>query len=185
MKELAQKGQGIQLSGVSAQFQNGFSENCIKIVTNKARAMMIHASLHWPEVYDKSLWPLAISHATYLYNHTPDKESGISPAEIFTGSKSDHSQLMNLHPWGCPAFVLEPRLREGKKIPKWDPRSRKGIYLGMSPLHADSVALVMSMSTGAIFHHSFMLYLMTGLKPLDYNPPPSLPTGKICVSTNA
>ena len=48
MRELAEKGQGITLSGVSAQFQNGAAENAIKIVVRNARTMMIHAALRWP-----------------------------------------------------------------------------------------------------------------------------------------
>ena len=36
MKELAQKGQGIKMSGISVQFQNGPAENAIKIVVQKA-----------------------------------------------------------------------------------------------------------------------------------------------------
>ena len=45
MKELAEKGQGLKLSGVSAQFQNGAAENGIKIVVRYARTMMLHAAL--------------------------------------------------------------------------------------------------------------------------------------------
>ena len=33
------------------------------------------------------------------------------------------------------------------KSPKWDPRSRVGIYLGHSPTHAGSVALVLNPKT--------------------------------------
>ena len=43
--ELMSKNQGIRYSGVGAQHQNGQAENAIKIVTSRARTMMIHASL--------------------------------------------------------------------------------------------------------------------------------------------
>jgi len=70
---------------------------------------------------------MALSHAAHLYNHTPKAALGnLSPMEIFTGSKSNHSQLLNAHTWGCPVYVLDPRLKDGKKIPKWEPRSRRG-----------------------------------------------------------
>jgi len=45
---------------------------------------MIHSALHWPEVEDPALWPLAVQHAVYLYNHTPNKDSGIAPIEVYT-----------------------------------------------------------------------------------------------------
>ena len=84
--------------------------------------MMIHASLHWPEADDESLWPLAVSHAAYLYNNTPDATSGISPIEVFSGTTSDHKALRLAHTWGCPVYVLEPKLTAaGGKIPKWQP----------------------------------------------------------------
>ena len=50
MKELLKKGQGLSLSGVGAHHQNVVAENLIKNVTYKARALMIHAALRWPDV---------------------------------------------------------------------------------------------------------------------------------------
>jgi hypothetical protein len=111
--------------------------------------MMIHAAIHWPEVDDESLWPLAVSHAAYLYNHIPNSESGISPVEIFTGTLSDHQSLRLAHTWGCPVYVLEPRLTSaGGKIPKWQPRSRRAQYMGVSPVHAENVGVVRNLRTG-------------------------------------
>jgi len=45
MKEIHSKGQGIKMSGVSAQFQNGVSENAIKNTVARAHTMMLHAAL--------------------------------------------------------------------------------------------------------------------------------------------
>ena len=45
-----------------------------------------------------------------------------------------------------------------KKIPRWDSRCHRGIYLGRSPNHADNVALVLNLTTGHItaqFHAIF------------------------------
>jgi hypothetical protein len=54
----------------------------------------------------------------------------------------------DFHPFGCPVFVLDSRLQSaGASIPKWDPRARAGIYLGHSPCHAGSVALVLNPRT--------------------------------------
>jgi hypothetical protein len=106
MKEIADKGQGIQFSGVSAHHQNGAAENGIKVVVRNARTMMLHVALRWPGYADQDLWPMAMSHAVHLWNHTPKQASGLAPIEIFSGSKSDHSHLLNAHPWGCPVYIL-------------------------------------------------------------------------------
>ena len=71
--------------------------------------MMIHAALRWPGFVDKDLWPMALQHAVHLYNHTPNHLNGISPIEIWTQTKSSYSALMHAHPWGCPAYVLDPQ----------------------------------------------------------------------------
>ena len=52
----------------------------------------------------------------------PKQDTGISPEEIFYSVKSDHSQLRETRAWGCPAYVLDPKLQDGKKIPKWKPQ---------------------------------------------------------------
>ena len=113
--------------------------------------MMIHAALLWPDSANDSLWPLAVSHAAHIYNHTPSEGNGISPMEIFTQTVSNGNALRNLHTWGCPTYVLEPKLTTaGGKIPKWQPRSRRGHYIGVSPSHAENIALVLNNRTGYI-----------------------------------
>ena len=102
--------------------------------------MMIHAAMHWPEQDNQSLWPLAVSHTAFLYNHTPRLKTGIVPIEIFSGTKSDLQALRNTHTWGCPAYVLEPSLTQaGGKIPKWQPRSRHAQYVGFLPVDSENI----------------------------------------------
>ena len=102
------------------------------------------------KMFPKDLWPMAIQQAVTLYNTIPKMDSGLSPEEIWCKSKSTHSVLRNEHPWGCPIYVLDPTLQDGQKIPKWKPRSRVGQYMGKSPLHASTVALVRNLQTGRI-----------------------------------
>ena len=148
-EELANNYQSIRFSGVGAHWQNGVAEGAIRIIVNRARTMMLHAELMWPEAKDPSLWPMALSHAAHLYNHTPNAQSGIAPMEVFSRTASDYQALRQAHVWGCPAYVLEPRLTsKGGKIPRWQPRSRRGQYLGSSPVHAETVALICNLSTG-------------------------------------
>ena len=66
---------------------------------------------------------LQMNYAVHLHNHTPRRIDGQCPVELWTKSVSNHSQLLNAHPWGCPVYVLDPRLQNGFKIPRWEPRS--------------------------------------------------------------
>ena len=157
-EEIARNSQSIRFSGVGAHFQNGVAEGAIRIVVTKARTMILHAEIMWPEAKDPSLWPMALSHAVHLYNNTPNP-TGIAPIEVFSRTISDHQALRLSHTWGCPTYVLEPRLTTaGGKIPKWQPRSRRAQYMGVSPLHAESVAVVRNLHTGYLspqFHVVF------------------------------
>jgi hypothetical protein len=148
--ELLSKGQGIKHSGVGGHHHNTVAENSIKTIVRTARTMMIHSALRWPEHNESELWPLALSHAVSLHNSTPHMLSRLSPAEIWSRSKSSHSGLLNAHPWGCPVYVLKPQLQDGGKLPKWEPRSRRGQYMGVSPLHASTVGLIRNLSTNRI-----------------------------------
>ena len=103
---------------MGGHYQNRVAENTIKHIVRSARAMMIHAALRWPGYADKDPWPMALQHAVYLYNHTPNSHNGLSPMEIWTKTKSSYSALLHVHPWGCPAYLLDPRRQDGQKIPK-------------------------------------------------------------------
>ncbi len=61
-----------------------------------------------------------MSYTVYIYNQTPKQGQEMSPEKLFTGSLSDKTKLKNAHPWGCPVYLLDPRLQGGNKIPKWD-----------------------------------------------------------------
>ena len=157
-KELESKGQGITHSGVGGHHHNAVAENGIKHIVRSAWTMMIHAALRWPAEMQKELWPLAMQHAVYLYNHTPKQDSGLSPMELWTKTKSTHSGLQHAHPWGCPAYVLDPRRQDGMKLPKWKPQSRRAQYMGASPLHASTVGLVRNLQTGNISPQFYVVY---------------------------
>jgi hypothetical protein len=120
--------------------------------------MMLHSAIHWPDVADPCLWPMAVQHATFLYNHMPALDSGLSPHDLFSKTRWEHRRFADLHVWGCPVYVLDKTLSDGKKLPKWKPRSQRCIYVGLSKKHATSVPLVLNPVTGAItaqFHVVF------------------------------
>ena len=103
---------------------------------------------------------MAMDHAVWIYNHLPRMDSGASPEELWTRSNTVTSRLLSdCHVWGSPTYVLEPKLQKsGVKIPKWRPRSRRGVNMGFSPRHSTMVALVLNLVTSTItpqFHVVF------------------------------
>ena len=153
------KNQGLDFSGVGAHHQNAVAERAIQTITSWARAMMLHAVIMWPTATNLELWPFAMEHAVYLWNHLPVVDSKFAPVELFSGTKFDsYSHLRRLHVWGCPAYVLDPKLQDGKKLPKWKPRSRRGQYLGRSPTHASTVGMILNRTTGYISPQYHVVY---------------------------
>ena len=115
--EINKSGQMINYAGVGAHHQNGVAERDIQTVMSMARTMMLHAAVRWPDMADASHWPMAVDYATYILNHVP-RNNGLSPIELVTKVGQHYDDLTNIHVWGAPAYVLDPSLQDGKKIPK-------------------------------------------------------------------
>lgn len=150
--------QELTFSGVGAHHQNGIAERAIRTVTERARAMMQHTHLHWPDEFQVELWPFALDHACWLHNHTPNLHHGWAPIEIFCGTSIACQHLQRVRVWGCPGYVLSPTLQDGKKIPKWAPKARRGQFLGFSRQHSSTIGLMRNLETGSIspqFHIVF------------------------------
>ena len=107
--------------GVGAQHQNANVERAIQTIHNSAQAMMMHVAIHWPDEYNVKLWPFALNYATWLHNHIPRKNNHLSPLEIYCRVKQDCAYLRRAKVFSCPTYVLDPKLQNGKKIPKWKP----------------------------------------------------------------
>ncbi len=156
--EIENRTQYIQFSGVGAHHQNGIAERAIRSVVSSARAMMLHASLHWPDEFDYNLWPFALSYAAWIHNNTPEASNKLAPSELFCGTNLECTLLRRARVWGCPTYVLDPRLQDGKKIPKWDPRSRRGQFLGFSKEHSSSIGLIRNLRTGFVTPQYHVVY---------------------------
>ena len=138
------------LSGVGAHHSNGKAENTIKRIMAIARTMMIHSAIHWPDVADSSLWPLAVKYATHLHNHVPHESNGLAPIDIFSRTRSPTRRLLDLHVWGSPTYVLDKVIADGKKIPRWQLRSTRRMFVGLSQLHSSKAPLVLNFESGYI-----------------------------------
>jgi hypothetical protein len=67
-------------------------------------------------------------------------------------------------------------MQAGKKLPKWQLRSRMGINLGISNQHARSIALVLNLRTGHVspqFHDKFDPKFQTVRESLGNSAPQS------------
>ena len=79
MEELLKKHQKIRLSGSGASHKNGSAERAIKTVVTMAITMLMHDALRCPEdTLSTDLWPMAMDYAVWVYNRTPDMQSGSS-----------------------------------------------------------------------------------------------------------
>ena len=157
--ELDRLGQTITYSGVGAHHQAGVAERAIQTVTQWARAMMMHQLMHWPEQFNEAHWGFAVSQACFIWNHLPRQDSKLSPIELFSSLKlRDHNALLRARVWGCPTWVLDPVLQDGKKIPKFKPRSRLGVNLGYSLEHHTTVNRILNPRTGHISNQFHTVY---------------------------
>jgi len=139
-----------KFAGVGAHHGNGVAERAIQTIMCMARTMMLHSAIRWPDAADATHWPMAVDYAVYIYNHLPRKDLGLSPMDLYSGSKWPIDKVHDLHVWGCPLYVLDPAMQDGKKLPRWKPRSRRGVFLGLSPKHSSNVPLVLKIATGHI-----------------------------------
>jgi hypothetical protein len=160
IKDCESKMQKVTFCGVGAHHQNGVAENTIKQLTLSSRTMLLHAQRLWPEYISTMLWPLALLAAADRMNHLHIDLDGKTPEMKFSSAANVTTRLRDFHTFGSPCYVLDSRLQSagGPGAPKWEPRSRLGIYVGHSPNHAGSVALVLNPKTGLIspqFHVVF------------------------------
>jgi len=96
-----------------------------------------------------ALWPYALRNAALLHNTLPVLEDGTSRLELFS-SIHVGSNMKHVHTFGCPMFALQNALASGKSLPRWSPRARLGLNLGLSPTHAWNVYLVLNLTTGCV-----------------------------------
>ena len=152
--------QALSFAGVGAHHQNGIAKRRIRELQDMARTMLIHAQRCWPSAITANLWPYAIRMANDSINMTPNLKSKDqnTPLELFSSTKVT-TNPKHWHHFGCPVYMLSTPLQQAGGIQhKWKERSRVGIYLGRSPQHSRSVALVLDIETGFVspqFHVKF------------------------------
>jgi hypothetical protein len=144
--------QTIEFCGVGAYHQNGIVENRNKQLTQTARVLLLHDMRMWPQMVDQMFWPFAIKAAAERMNSLHIDTEGHTPESKFFGVNIENIPVKIFHTMFCPCYIMDSRLHNVGSIgpPKWEPRSNIHVYLGHSPFHAGSVALVYNPSTGHV-----------------------------------
>ena len=109
----------------------------------------MHNVIRFPEdTLSTDIWTMAMDYDIWIYNRIPDMQSGLSTIEIWSRSRFEpvSETLRNCQIWGFRTYVLEPKLQKpGVKIPKWAPRSRRGINMGFRNMHSTQVGLFLNL----------------------------------------
>ncbi len=101
---------------------------------------------------DTMFWPFAIKAMAKRMNALHVDNDGNNPKLLIYGADLEIIPIKNFHTLFFPIYVLDHRLHSagGPGPLKWEPRSRIGVYLGHSPFHARSVALVFNPKTARV-----------------------------------
>ena len=122
--------QQIIFCGVRVHHQNGIVENHIGILTLGIRTDLLHAQHRWSKQIGTILCSYAWKHFERRYNYFFLDKEGLSTTNRYS-YPTVRTDMRGIHSFSCPVFVLSSGLQNaGSMIPKWDPRSRVGVYLG-------------------------------------------------------
>ena len=58
--------------------------------------------------------PSVMPYGSIIDCQTANGMTGLSPIELLTGTRSDHCDLPCTHIWGCPVYVLDPKLQDSR-----------------------------------------------------------------------
>ena len=142
--------QGLTFSGVNAHNRNGWSKHRIRSLKGLSWCQMIHAHYQWPNAVTSNLWNYAVFHAAAIINETFCRcfDYKSTPIQEFIKYKVYYK------PFNCqllfPMYVLVLPLASGQPFDKWKYNIPPGIYLGVSSIHASTVVLVLSPTTGRV-----------------------------------
>ena len=162
-EEVQRCNQDLKFCGIGAHHQNRIAERRIRTLTEMCRTYLLYFIHKWPpklrsKTISTILWPFALKHANYMFNNYQLDINNLSPTMKFCGTKISKLEIHDEHPFGCPVFVLNAKLQNNIKIPKWDERVRVGVYLGHSPNHASSIGLILNLDTGHVSPQFHVIY---------------------------
>ena len=94
-------------------------------------------------------WPFAIEAVSERLNRLQVDLTGHTTESILHGVEIEYIPVKSYHTMFCPNYVPDVRLQifGSAGPPKWEPRSRIGVYLGHLPFHAGNLDLVWNPAT--------------------------------------
>jgi hypothetical protein len=97
-------------------------------------------------------WPFAFKAAAEQHNLLSLNSLDQTPLSILHNVPIENILVKTFHTLLCPVYVLDSQSQSagGPSPPKWELRSRIGVYFGHSPFHAGSVALIFNLRTGRV-----------------------------------
>ena len=138
----------ITFCGVGSHHQIGIAKHKIKDITLGGQTLLCHAKRMFPEYISTILWPFAIKCNEDRLNNLVHCADGRTPNKTLASLNAAPINTSNFHTFGCPCYVLYHRLQSRTgKIPKWEPRTRMGIYVGHLPSHASNIGLILNPHT--------------------------------------
>jgi hypothetical protein len=83
-----------------------------------------------------------------VFNRLPNVEDRLTPNELWSSVQNSGNKLACTLVFGCPVYVLDAAVQDGRKIFKCKPRAQLGLFLGFSERHSSQVPLVLNVKTG-------------------------------------
>ena len=104
----------------------------------------------WLQMIDTMFWLFAFKVTAKRHNLMSLDGQGQTPLSLLHDVPVEDILIKTFHTLFCPVYVLDSQSQSagGPGPPKWEPQSRIEVYLGHSPFHAGSVALVLNSRTG-------------------------------------
>ena len=98
----------------------------------------------WPQMMDHMFLLFSFKAISERLNTLQVNVDGSTPESILYVTEVDNIPVKTFHTTSPPVYVLDSRLQSagGASPQKWEPHSRKGVYLGNSPFNAGSATLV-------------------------------------------
>jgi hypothetical protein len=110
-----QSQQLLRFGDTNAHHKNDVAEWAIQSISNLARAINLHSSMHWKDEIGASQWSMEVQYAVHVYNNTT--KDGVFPTDFFCGSTVPWHCLLDLHVWRCHVYVIDPTIQGGHKLP--------------------------------------------------------------------
>ena len=90
-----------------------------------------------------------MGNAEWNDNPNPRDNHKRIPSQLFHQTAT-HRNIKHSIPFVCPFYILDDNMQQQRPTHKWKVRTRMGLYLGRSPIHARTISLVLNLTTGRV-----------------------------------